>query len=135
MLLTLSSQALTRVLLPRVLGANRTDQVQFRSKVKFFSLIREQRGAGSHPRERAFPDRLQVGLLYRDLVSGGAGGGGRQRPHRARTAVLLTPQTEHAGSLGGARCRHLELSISRGFFTPLPSCGVDAAISHRDTLV
>lgn len=116
MLLTLSSQSLTRVLLTRVLGANRTDQVQFRSKVKFFSLIREQRGAGSHPRERAFPDRLQVGLLYRDLVSGEG-----QSPHRAGTAVLLLPQAEHAASLGVARCRHLELSNLRGYCARLPS--------------
>ena len=36
MLLTLSNCALTKVLLPSVLGANGTDQVQFRWKVKFF---------------------------------------------------------------------------------------------------
>ena len=55
------------------LTAIEQDQVQFRSKGKFYSFFREQRGVSSHSRAHALPNRLQlwVGLLYGDLVGGG----------------------------------------------------------------
>ena len=102
------------------------DQIWFRSKGKFCSLIKEWRAASSAPQSPLSQTGRGLGRFMGIPTDSGAGvglgrGGGRGSP-RGRRAVLLPPQIQGAcaASLHTARRHHLELRWSVRRFCARP---------------